>query len=84
MPSIDFDVADYIDDLSDDELLEEVAARGLDLGEQTGDLIREAYNELRGGRPAEALAILDRLLYPKWHSRSESLDAYTKQQQKLL
>jgi hypothetical protein len=65
-------VGDIIDELDDDDLLEEVAARKLSLpgkNEPTDlDMVREAYDELQRGRPLEARSILDRLLNPKWRT----------------
>lgn len=67
---VTIDISDVVDEIEDDVLLNEVAARKLVVspaGEAYDqDLVREAYLELRVGRVAEALSILDRLINPKW------------------
>lgn len=66
------DVTEILDEIEDDVLLEEVAARKLSParpGETVDlDILREAYDELQRGRVTEARSILDRLLFPKWKS----------------
>ena len=71
--AITIDVCEVIDAIDDDDLLREVQNRKLIVGSTATDFvpeddIREAYEELRRGRPAEALAILDRLVNPKWNN----------------
>lgn len=69
---VSIDVCEVIDAIDDDDLLEEVKSRKLIVGAASDfvpeDDIREAYAELLRGRPSEALAILDRLINPKWRS----------------
>lgn len=67
------DVYEVIDAIDDEDLLEEVKSRKLIIGTAATDFIpeddiREAYEELLRGRASEALAILDRLVHPKWGS----------------
>jgi len=70
--SVDVDLSEAIEHITDEVLLEEVEerkltkAKGYDF-EPIAEM-RDAYEELLRGRPAEALAILDRLLNPKWNS----------------
>lgn len=78
--SICIDVGDYIDVISDDDLLDEVRDRKLILADGVTDacpleLIEEAREALLIGRPAEALCILERLVNPKWkHKRDAQAD----------
>lgn len=70
-------VQDILDEVEDDDLLAEVADRGISQDLADGkEMVVEAYNELRRGRPLEALAILDRLLNPKWSSSDKCKTAY--------
>lgn len=65
------DVSDVIDQIGDDDLIDEVRARKLHV---TGDLGRveffdrdyavRAYEDLLGGRPSDALVLLERALFP--------------------
>lgn len=75
---ISIDVDTVIDAIDDDVLLAEVQSRKLSInadGEITDlQMLRQAYDELRCGRSAEALTILDRLINPKW----PTVDACTK------
>jgi hypothetical protein len=72
MGTVSVDVWDVIDQIDDEALLEEVKERKLAVGGGPDfvpeDELRDAYAELLRNRPAEALAILDRLLNPKWGS----------------
>lgn len=82
---VEVSVANLLDELDDADLLGEVEDRGLEAGLKDGvEEVREAYAELRRGRPAEALAILDRLLNPKWTSQQKCLEEFVKQQGKIL
>jgi hypothetical protein len=75
---ISIDVDTVLDQVDDDHLLDEVAARDLSLpgrNEPTDmDMVREAYDELQRGRPLEARSILDRLLNPKWKTPKACAD----------
>jgi hypothetical protein len=67
--TVDVDLGEAVDQMTDEMLLEEVKDRKLSLGRDDFDPIddlHEIYNELLRGRPAEAMVILDRLLRPKW------------------
>ncbi len=69
--TVTVDISDVIDDIDDASLLEEVKERKLSLGRDDFDPmddLRDAHEELLRGRPAEALAILERLIRPKWRS----------------
>ncbi len=71
MAMIDIDIMDYIDELSDDDLLLEVHSRKLSLSDNEStdiEIVRDAYDALLRGHVAEARSILDRLLNPKWPS----------------
>jgi hypothetical protein len=69
--TVDVDLGEALEEIDDETLIQEVQDRKLNLGaydfEPEAEL-REAYAELLRGRPAEALAILDRLLRPKWNT----------------
>ena len=84
---VQIDVSEILCELDDDDLLDEIASRKLTLagGEAYDqDLVREAYHELRGGRPFEAMVILDRLLNPKWKTVTGCAAEYAKAQGKML
>ncbi len=79
---ITIDICDHIDEIDDDILLDEVKSRKLSTsedGEGTDlDIVREAHEELKRGRSATALSILDRLLFPKWKSPQACEEQYKK------
>jgi hypothetical protein len=67
----DVDLDEALEAISDERLVEEVKKRKLNLGRDdinVEDDLRDAYAELLAHRPAEVMAILDRLLRPKWSS----------------
>ena len=69
--TVDVDLHEALESCDDDMILEEMKTRKLNLGRddfEPMDDLREAHEELLRGRPAEALAILDRLVRPKWNS----------------
>jgi hypothetical protein len=69
--SVDVDLGEALDACDDDMLLEEMKRRKLNLGRddfEPMDDLRDAHEELLRGRSAGALAILDRLIHPKWQS----------------
>jgi hypothetical protein len=68
---IQIDVEELLDQVDDENLIVEVQSRKLIVGSPATDFvpeddIREAYAELLRGRPREAMAILDRMINPKW------------------
>jgi len=68
--TVEVDLNEAIDEMSDDMLLQEVEDRKLELVsafDPVGDLL-EARNCLLRGRSAEALSIIERILSPKWSS----------------
>lgn len=79
---IQIDVNEYIDEIDDHVLVEEVKARKLSLDTATEppdlDIVREAYEELLRGRSAEARSVLERILFPKWRSVESAKNAYTR------
>jgi hypothetical protein len=69
--SVEVDLEEALDACDDEMLLEEIKERKLSLGRddfEPMDDLRDAHEELLRGRPATALAILERLLFPKWRS----------------
>lgn len=69
--TVEVDLHEALEHMDDEMILEEIKDRKLNLGRddfEPMDDLRDAHEELLRGRPAEALAILDRLLNPKWHS----------------
>jgi hypothetical protein len=67
--TVDVDLGEAIDEMTDEMLLEEIKDRKLSLGRDDFDPVddlKDAHEELLRGRPAEALAILERLIRPKW------------------
>jgi hypothetical protein len=69
--TVDVDLDEALAHVDDESLLEEMKERKLNLGRddfEPMDDLRDAHEELLRGRPAEALAILDRLINPKWQS----------------
>lgn len=86
--SITIDVCEFISEIADGVLIDEMRERGLSTTE-TGetcdiDIVREAFVELSCGRSAEALAILDRLLNPKWRSTETCAAHYKLEQGELV
>jgi hypothetical protein len=74
---ITIEVTDFIDEVDDDTLLEEVKSRKLSTANEAYEscdleIVREAYIELARGRTAEAKYILERLAYPKWQSKKQA------------
>jgi len=67
---IQIDVYEVISEIDDEDLLEEVRDRKLLVGTSSEpiaeDEIKEALHCLIINRPAEAKAILERLIMPKW------------------
>jgi hypothetical protein len=69
--TVDVDLGEAIDEMTDEMLLEEIKDRKLSLGRDDFDPVddlKDAHEELLRGRPAEALAILERLIRPKWRN----------------
>lgn len=69
--TVDVDLDEALDNIDDDTLMAEVKERKLSLGRDDFDVnddLRDAHEELLRGRPAEALAILERLIRPKWRN----------------
>jgi hypothetical protein len=67
--TVDVDLDEALDNIDDATLIEELKERKLSLGRDDFDPevdLRDAHEELLRGRPAEALAILERLIRPKW------------------
>lgn len=85
---LQIDVSELLNEVDDDDLLDEVASRKLittAAGETyDSDAVKDAFNELRCGRVAEAMSILDRLLNPKWTTPKACEAAYAKQHGKML
>lgn len=69
--SVEVDLDEALEALDDESLMQEIKDRKLSLGRddfEPMDDLRDAHEELLRNRPAEALAILERLLRPKWQS----------------
>jgi hypothetical protein len=69
--SVEVDLDEALEHLDDNSLIEELKQRKLSLGRDDFDPmddLRDAQEELLRGRPAAALAILERLIRPKWQS----------------
>jgi hypothetical protein len=69
--TVDVDLGEALEALDDESLMQEMKDRKLSLGRddfEPLDDFRDAHEELLRGRPAVALAILERLLRPKWKS----------------
>ena len=69
--TVDVDLGEAIDEMTDDMLIEEINERKLNLGRNAfdpADDFRDMREALLRGRPAEALAILERLIHPKWQN----------------
>lgn len=72
--TVDVDLDEALEHIDDETLAQEVKERKLSLGRDDFDPmddLRDAHEELLRGRPAEALAILERLIRPKWRSTKE-------------
>lgn len=69
--TVDVDLDEALDCIDDETLLREVKERKLSLGRDDFDPmidLCDAHEELLRGRPATALAILERLIHPKWNN----------------
>ncbi len=69
--TVNVDLGEALSACDDEMLLQEMKERKLNLGRDDFDPmddLRDAHEELLRGRPAEALAILERLIRPKWQS----------------
>lgn len=69
--TVDVDLDEALERIDDQTLIDEVKDRKLSLGRDDFDPmddLRDARMELLRGRPAEALAILERLIRPKWQN----------------
>lgn len=67
--TVDVDLTEALSECSDEMIREEFEERKLKLGQADFDPVEELKTireELLRGRPAEALAILNALLSPKW------------------
>jgi hypothetical protein len=78
---VDVEVCNVIDEISDDDLLEEVSHRGLKVAPEVDPMIDDAflndlYEELRRGRTVEARVMLERFLFPKYRSLEASEQAF--------
>ena len=77
---IRIDVSEFLEEVDDDDLLDELASRKLApaaSGEAVDlDIVREAYEALSRHAVTEARCILDRLLLPKWKTRERCSDDY--------
>lgn len=79
--TITIEASHVIDQIEDEDLLDEVRRRDLHI-EKINDFedVAAAYRELLRGRHADALAILDRILKPKWPTAQKCLEQYRKEQ----
>ena len=72
--TVDVDLDEALEHIDDESLVKEVKERKLSLGRDDFDPmddLRDAHEELLRGRPSEALAILERLIRPKWRSTKD-------------
>lgn len=73
--TIEISFSEFIDELDDDDLLDEVHRRNLSTnadGETTDiEIVKEAYEAIQRGRLVEARVLLDRMLFPKWRCRED-------------
>jgi hypothetical protein len=77
--SVEVDLNEALEEIDDAMLLQEIKDRKLGLGLDCDDPqedLRDARLALLRGHPAEALAIFDRLINPKWDSVSSANTAY--------
>jgi len=68
------DLEDYVSELDDETIRDEFERRKLHIQEDPCDLsevMLDAYEELLRGRPTEARAVLERVLYPKWRTEQQ-------------
>jgi hypothetical protein len=74
MASIDVDLDDYIDELSDSSLRAEFARRKLACGVE--ELLHQGYSALLAGRVADGITLIERALFPTHASREACLERY--------
>lgn len=69
---------DVLDQISDEEIRDEASARGIDTQLEIKEDLEAIEAALLGQRPAEALAIVERLLRPKWRSLAHCQNQYSR------
>ena len=78
--TVTIDAEEALDEICDEQLLEEVVRRKLHKKAVNGfDMfyeVKKAWDELRCGRAAEALSILDRIVNPQWVSEQRCKTQY--------
>lgn len=70
----DIDIADALDEATDEELEKELAARGANPSRRTA--VADAINEIRRGDYNDAITTLEREFFPKWGAPSDAMAAY--------
>jgi hypothetical protein len=60
---VDVDINDVLDEIDDQTLIDELAARGKHIDKIDRVMATEAYRELMAGRASSALAALERALF---------------------
>jgi len=68
------DPAEHLNEVSTEDLIYELVSRP---GSVVGDY-KQALDMLYGGRTREAIALLERTLYPKWYDTAACEAAYRK------
>lgn len=77
--SVEVDVDDVIDQLTDNQLLEEVASRGVrNKGEPDARaVVSRALAMIRSGRITDGVTMLEREFFPTWKSKADCEAAYS-------
>lgn len=73
---VEVDVDDILDDLSDDEVIAEVEARGYEIFSRDDNEMERIRSLISRGEAHEALLAMERYLFPKWPSVSASEAQY--------
>lgn len=76
--TVDVEVEEVLDALSDDDVLREYAARGLSKKDEPDarEIVSRALAIIRTGRVEDGLTLLEREFLPKWQDREEADKAY--------
>lgn len=76
--SVEVDVDDVIDALSDRELVAEYKSRGLDGKEEPGarEIVSRAVNLIKVGRVDDGVTLLEREFFPRYADKAACESAY--------
>jgi hypothetical protein len=76
--TVEVDVEDVLDALSDSALLDEYKSRGLDQKGEPGakEVVASALSMIRTGRVSDGVTLLEREFFPTWKDKAACEAAY--------